>query len=224
MPPSLALIQRAVARSMKLRTRDKPEHGAYHVDAASMRKRLACIVRYVDPSSRVLCVGDDDLTSMCLHFLGYRQVTVVDFDLELLDVIERASAGTVRVVSFDLRAVYQSHFPKLRSDFDFFVTDPPYGKDGLRVFAGVGLAALRRGGAGIVVMPSQRVRGSSVGDPLELCRMLQSFLTANGAAAVEIQPDAQHSYHGTVSSLLVLRKTGRAPVRFTSLDGPRSFY
>jgi len=224
MTAKAADIRRVVRRALPRRTQDKPEQGAYHVDAPSMHRRLALLTRLVAPSQRVLLVGDDDLTCLCLHWLGYRHITLVDFDEELLDIVRRESKSKVATIAHDLRGVYRGKLPRLGQGFDLFITDPPYGPDGLRAFTGVGLGALRVGGHGVVVAPSARVAGSSVGNPLELALCLQEFTSANGAALVELEPSCQRSYHGTVSSMLVLRRVLKRSIDFSALDGPREFY
>lgn len=225
MESAAARIRDAVRKSMRLRTPDKPQHGAYHVDFRSMLTRIATITKHAEKSSPILLVGDDDLTSLVLHYLGFSDVTVIDFDSELLQTVKRASKDRIRTLSFDLRGIYRGKLPRLSARHALFVTDPPYGVDGLRVFAGVGLRALAPGGYGIVVCPSRRIDGSSVGDPLALGRSLQSFLIASGAVVTELIPDAQRSYHGTLSSLVVVQKIdARARVDFAVLAGPGSFY
>jgi predicted methyltransferase len=189
-----------------------------------MLRRLALLTRLAAPSDRVLLVGDDDLTSLCLHWLGYQKLTLVDFDAELLDIVRRESKKKVVTVVHDLRGAYRGSFPKLGKGFDLFITDPPYGPDGLCVFAGVGIGALAPGGHGVIVAPAERVAGSSVREPLRLAAALQSFVTTNGAALVDMEPNSQRSYHGTVSSMLVLRRVGRRAVDFSRLRGPKEFY
>jgi predicted methyltransferase len=218
-------IRQAVRRSMRLRTPDKPQQGAYHVDFPSMLARIGCVARHADRKSPILLVGDDDLTSVCLHMLGFSDITLLDFDEELLAIAERASRGKIRAVCFDLRGVYSGKLPRLGARHRLFLTDPPYGRDGLRVFAGVGMRALAPGGTAMVVCPTHRAENSSVGDPLELGHLLQTFLLASGATMIDLLADSQRSYHGTVSSLLVAQKSKRrARVDFSALAGPRWFY
>lgn len=224
MSKRVADIRRVVGRAVPLRTADKPKQGAYHVDVPSMHRRLALLVGLAAPSDRLLLVGDDDLTSLCLHWLGYTRLTLVDFDAEVLDIVRRESKRKITTLEFDLRGVYRKRLPKLESHFDLFITDPPYGRDGLRVFAGVGIGALKPGGHGVIVAPAERAARSSVADPLELGVALQGFVTANGAALVDIVPKSQRSYHGTVSSMLVLCRAKKRRIDFSALDGPGAFY
>ncbi|MFO0565750.1 MAG: bis-aminopropyl spermidine synthase family protein [Polyangiaceae bacterium] len=129
-------IRRVVRRCMPLRTPDKPEHGAYHVDAPSMQRRLARITSLVRPDERVLCVGDDDLTSLCLHWLGYRHVTLVDFDGELIETVARESKRKIQTITHDL-GPYIKQLPKLRQGFDLFVLRPALqARQAARVFRG----------------------------------------------------------------------------------------
>lgn len=224
MSANAAEIRRVVRRAIPLRTPDKPAQGAYHVDAPSMQRRLGLLTRLATPRERVLLVGDDDLTSLCLHWLGYSDLTVVDFDAELLDIVRRESKRKVVTVKHDLRGAYRGRLPKLGKSCDLFITDPPYGPDGLRVFAGVGIGALRVGGRGVIVAPAARVAGSSVRDPLSLGVALQAFIAANASALEDIEPSCQRSHHGTVSSMLVLRRVKKRAVDWSALEGAEVFY
>lgn len=209
---------------MTLRLGDKPEIGAYAIDFRSMIRRVRAIERFASKDEPILFVGDDDLASLAIHFLGYRNLTLLDFDSDLLSVVARASRGRIRVVEHDLRSVYRGRLPRLARDHVLFVTDPPYGADGLRVFSGVGLGALRVGGHGLVVCPSERAPGSSVGQPLELTALLQRFVLQSGGVFVGVDERAARSYHGTVSHSWVVRKLTRAKAPFDSLLGPHAFY
>ncbi|MGE0787167.1 MAG: bis-aminopropyl spermidine synthase family protein [Sandaracinaceae bacterium] len=218
-----AAVRSAVRRAMAARTPDKPAIGAYHVDRPSMLERVRTLLALA-PKGRVLFVGDDDLTSVALHHLGVRNITVVDLDPEVLAAIDTETRGRVRTVEFDLRGTYEGRWPRVGRGFALFSTDPPYTRDALRVFTAVGLRALDEGGAGYVVYPAEAPRGSSVREPDELARALQGFITANGSILVDVRARSQRSFHGTVSSALVLRRIDKRKVLLDDLSDPAEFY
>ena len=175
-------------------------------------------------SDRILFLGDDDLASLAAHFLGYSNLTVLDLDRQLLAVVDKHSRGRIRTVAHDLRGLYRGRLPRLGAKFDLFVTDPPYGADGLRAFSGVGLANLALGGMGLVAAPERRAPVTSVGDPETLTHSLQEFLVASGGLLLRADSAAIRSYHGTVAMMLWLKKHARRKPRFDLLEGPGAFY
>ncbi len=209
---------------MALRLEDKPELGAYHVDFASMVRRMRAIEAICEKSDRILFLGDDDLASLAVHFLGYHNLTVLDLDQQLLAVVKKHSRGRIRTVPHDLRGVYRGRLPRLGVKFDLFVTDPPYGADGLRAFSGVGLANLALGGMGLVATPERKAPVTNVGDPETLTHSLQEFLIASGGLLLRADSAAIRSYHGTVATMLWLKKHTRRKPRFDLLEGPGAFY
>jgi predicted methyltransferase len=208
---------------MQLRTPDKPEVGAYHIDAPSMRRRLKLLRELAGPTEPVLFVGDDDLACLALSLLGYRDLTLLDNDPELLEIVARHGRGRVKTQRFDLRRIYEGKRPRLPQRFKLFVTDPPYGPDGLRVFTGVGLSALQAGGLGVVVYPTRRAAQTSVAEPDELAQKLQRFVLDSGSVIVDVKRDSQRSYHGTGSSMLVVKRCTKEPIAFSQLEGPDAF-
>jgi hypothetical protein len=214
-----------VQRIMSLRSPDKPEIAAYHIDRRSTRTRLRLIERYARRDSKILFVGDDDLVSLGLHLLGYSNISVLDFDRDLLMKIRQVSRDRVETRRFDLQRVYSGELPRLRADFDLVVTDPPYTEDGLRIFSGVGLRQLKANGHALIVFPAVRAERSSVGAPEMLAHALQAFLVASGSLLIEILPRSQRSYHGTISSMGIVKRCDvGAPIDFECLLGPSRFY
>lgn len=224
MSPPASKLREIARRIAARRTPDKPALGAYHIDLRSTYRRLRTLTRLASPDDAILFVGDDDLVSLGLSWLGYSRVTLVDIDPDVIERVVEGSEGRVRTVRFDLRRGYDGVWPRLRRDFDLFVTDPPYGEDGLRVFTGFGLRCLRRGGLGYVVHPSRRAPVTSVGDPDLLALTLQRFLSTAGAAVVDVELQTQVSYHGTVSSVCLVRRVEVREPPWATLTGPGAFY
>ena len=84
-----------------------------------------------------MCVGDSDLTSIALGFLGAaKKIVVMDLDQDLLDLIAQTSQRFdlhIETVQQDFREPL-----KVNEAFDVFVSDPPYTFDGLEAFLNVG--------------------------------------------------------------------------------------
>lgn len=209
---------------MHKRLEEKPAIGAYHVDARSMLRRLRAVTTLCKPSDRVLFVGDDDLASLALHHIGFANLTVIDIDRDLLGVLARETRDRVHTMPYDLRSVYDGKWPKISGGFSLFVTDPPYGADGLRVFSAVGLRSLAVGGHGLIATPERRAAVTRVGDPEQLTHSLQSFLLQSGAVIQRVESGAARSYHGTVASVLWVKKIKRCAPDLAALTGPRAFY
>jgi len=217
-------VRSIVSHVVKKRTKDKPGLTAYHIDYFSTLRRVKTILKYSSKNSNVLFVGDDDLISVILSLIGYSNIAVIDLDEELLGIISSTSRNKVKAIKFDLKKVYKNKYPPLKSNFDIFVTDPPYSEDGLRIFPAVGIKYLKINGIGMIVSPSKKIPNVSVRDPDKLTYLLENFLLKNGMIIIDIIPDSQISYHGTISSLRVVRKIRNTKIYFDHLYGMNQFY
>jgi predicted methyltransferase len=82
-----------------------------------------------------LLLGDDDFTSLAIAILNVQaEITVIDVDERLLDVIKKIASEEnykIKCIKADLR----KPIPKeLEGKFDTIITDPPYTKSGLALF------------------------------------------------------------------------------------------
>lgn len=103
-------------------------------------------------NKNVLCVGDDDLTSVALaiflkELFDYRylktKIYVYDIDTRILDYIKEVSDREdlrIEVRQIDLRVGLE----KSEMSFDTVFTDPPYTINGLKLFVDRGLESLKR--------------------------------------------------------------------------------
>jgi hypothetical protein len=151
----------------------------------------------------VLCVGDHDLTSLALaRLVPGVEVTVVDLDERVLAYIDEQGLG-VRCLFADLRAGLPS---EAVGAADLVFTDPPYTPEGVRLFLGRGLQALRDREYGRLVLAygfgdRQPALGLKVQQAigrlqLAIAAVLPDFNRYRGAQAV-----------GSASDLYVLQPT-----------------
>jgi len=104
-------------------------------------------------TSKLLCVGDDDLVSVACSLL-YKyithgkgadfQITVVEKDQRVIDYIERISQDyqlDIICIPHDLRNPLKT---TLQGQFDCVITDPPYTFNGLQLFVTRALLALKK--------------------------------------------------------------------------------
>ncbi|HEY4410574.1 MAG TPA: bis-aminopropyl spermidine synthase family protein, partial [Acidimicrobiia bacterium] len=121
--------------------------GLDHVPATpdTMARRAQHLAgEYELGGASVLCLGDHDLTSLAVGSLEPgAELSVVDIDEPILDHIGESAAGlglTVTSAWADLRLALP---PSLTGSADLVFTDPPYTTEGMRLFLGRALEALR---------------------------------------------------------------------------------
>lgn len=92
---------------------------------------------------RIVFMGDNDLTSIAIGLLGgATQLTVLDIDTRVLDLIKEVAAEEqlpIECHEYDARAPLDQG---LRRSFDVVVTDPPYTRAGITLFLSRGAELL----------------------------------------------------------------------------------
>lgn len=131
---------------------------------------------------RILFLGDDDLTSIAVALLrAAREITVIDIDARLLEVVQLANKRESLNVNFlehDLRKPLPEH---LHYHYDVVFTDPPYTKPGLALFVSRGITALQlRKGASIYLAYASQSPRKTLG--------VQKILTTMGLIITERIP------------------------------------
>jgi predicted methyltransferase/DNA-directed RNA polymerase subunit RPC12/RpoP len=116
-------------------------------------RRALCMYQHGALEGRhVVILGDDDLVSLSVGFLGQAlgsrlpaRLTVVETDQRWIDLIQDVSAAEdlgIEVVRHDLR----DPLPRaLQRRFDTFETDPPYTGAGMALFVSRAIQALKPG-------------------------------------------------------------------------------
>lgn len=104
---------------------------------------------------RVLCVGDDDLTSIAIFLILRRisksgraseisDITIFDVDKRILGYINDLSikmGAHINCVQHDFRRTLPRNYA---NSYDCIFTDPPYTLEGLKLFLSRGVSALKR--------------------------------------------------------------------------------
>jgi len=92
----------------------------------------------------VVCVGDDDLTSVIFALSEVpKRVLAIDIDKYLLEIIEEYSQKEglgIETLQLDLRNPVPSEY---RNSFDLFITEPPDTVPGITVFVSRGVELLK---------------------------------------------------------------------------------
>lgn len=130
--------------------KDKPkplkEFDQGYVTAQTTLKRVSFAFSKGDLiNKRVLILGDDDLVSIALGFLGVcKEIFVLDVDKRIIDFIqkikEKEKIKNINTLCWDLRKPLPSY---LLSRFDTFFTDPSETLKALKLFTGRGLSSLK---------------------------------------------------------------------------------
>ncbi|MBI3928019.1 MAG: bis-aminopropyl spermidine synthase family protein [Armatimonadetes bacterium] len=161
---------------------------------------LARVERFsprLQPHSRVLILGDDDLVS--LAFRGARSVDVVEVDHDLVSFLESRAANGVRIRSHDLSGGLPA---EMTGSYDLVLTDPPYAARGMELFLRCAAAALQPG-------PDSRL--FLVTDPglLEKPHELEPFLAKAGLRVERRTPRFSRYVQPTLIRAATLRELTR---------------
>ena len=118
----------------------------------SLRRTLYMYQHGALEGKNVIILGDDDLVSLAVGFLGQalgqlltKRLTVVEADrrwIELIQGVSEAENLGIECVHHNLREPLPDH---LRHQFDTFETDPPYTTEGLTLFVSRAIQALKPG-------------------------------------------------------------------------------
>ncbi|CAA9260818.1 MAG: Predicted methyltransferase, DUF43 family [uncultured Acidimicrobiales bacterium] len=197
----LALVSDLVARAPQAKRH--LDHVAATPETV-VRRALFLEAGFTLAGGRVLFVGDHDLTSLALAAVQPdADITVVDIDDDVLDHIETSAVAhgwKVRCLFADLRAALPD---AMRGWADLVVTDPPYTRDGVRLFAARALESLANAQHGRLVLAygygDQPALGAKVEDALQELGLVYeavhpAFNRYEGAQAV-----------GSASNLYILR-------------------
>nr|SBO94700.1 FIG00663841: hypothetical protein [Nonomuraea gerenzanensis] len=183
----------------------RARHVLDHVSATPetvLRRALLLGARFWLPGSRLLCVGDHDLTSLAVKLVHpATDVTVVDVDDRILAYIDEQRLG-VRTRWADLRL----GLPSSAKDHDLALTDPPYTPEGTGLFVARAVEGLKDGGRVLLAY------GASERTPL-LAFKVQQELSELNLAYEAIYPDFNRYFGaeaiGSAADLYVLRPTSK---------------
>ncbi len=107
--------------------------------------RRALMISADAPKGRILCIGDDDLTSIGLGVLGH-QVTVVDIDERLLELIATTASEfglSIQTINYDVR---EPLLPELLRGFDAVTLDPVSSENWFRLLLSRATSCLKLSG------------------------------------------------------------------------------
>lgn len=180
-----------------------------HVSATPetvVRRALFLGARFWLPGSRLLCVGDHDLTSLAVGLIHpHVRTTVVDIDDRVLGYIDEEA----RRLGLDVRtrwADLRLGLPPSARDHDLAITDPPYTPDGVGLFVARAVEGLRDPARGRVLL----AYGAGDLTPA-LALKVQNALSELNLLSEAIYPDFNRYFGaeaiGSAADLYVLRPT-----------------
>ncbi|GAA3436203.1 bis-aminopropyl spermidine synthase family protein [Kutzneria kofuensis] len=182
--------------------------------------------QYELSGNTLLCLGDHDLTSLAVAAVNPDvEVIVVDLDdrvLAHIDTRARERGLNIRCLHADLRFGLP---PTVMESSDLVFSDPPYTPEGMALFAGRGVEALRDTGSGRLLLAygfsdrtpalGQKVQQELLGIGLVFEAILPGFHRFDGAQAI-----------GSAADLYVCQATsrGRKAAQRTGIytHGPQS--
>ncbi|TMR21234.1 putative methyltransferase [Nonomuraea turkmeniaca] len=190
----------------------RARHVLDHVSATPdtvLRRALLLGARFWLPGTRLLCVGDHDLTSLAVKLVHPEaDVTVVDIDERILAYIDDQDLG-VRTRWADLRL----GLPASARDHDLALTDPPYTPEGAGLFVARAVEGLTDDGRVLLAY------GASERTPM-LAFKVQQALSELNLTYEAIYPDFNRYLGaeaiGSAADLYILRPTTKTRPAVTS--------
>ncbi|GAA3207783.1 bis-aminopropyl spermidine synthase family protein [Nonomuraea helvata] len=190
----------------------RARHVLDHVSATPetvLRRALLLGARFWLPGTRLLCVGDHDLTSLAVKLVHPEtDVTVVDIDERILAYIDDQRLG-VRTRWADLRL----GLPASARDHDLALTDPPYTPEGTGLFVARAAEAVKDDGRILLAY------GASERTPMLAFKVQQALADLN-LAYEAIYPDFNRYFGaeaiGSAADLYILRPTTKTRPAVTS--------
>jgi predicted methyltransferase len=222
-------IEEKAAEYRALRKQPQTSIDQCPVSAPDLARRAAFIYEKGDiRNKRILCIGDNDLTSLMIAHLGQpSEIWVLDIDDLVLHTIAqtaRKQALPIKTLHYDVRTLETKTLPPLgEAKFDTFVIDPPYTDKGFRFFAALGVHYLKRRGVGYALMPCMRLELWSYD---LLFRVLSFFLNLN-FVITDVRSSFQTYEHdaSVISSLIRAERLGFVKDPFAELEKVRGkFY
>jgi hypothetical protein len=190
----------------------RARHVLDHVSATPetvLRRALLLGARFWLAGTRLLCVGDHDLTSLAVKLVHPEtDVTVVDIDERILAYIDHQDLG-VRTRWADLRL----GLPGSARDHDLAFTDPPYTPEGTGLFVARAVEGLKEDGRVLLAY------GASERTPM-LALKVQQALSELNLTYEALYPDFNRYFGaeaiGSAADLYLLRPTTKTRPAVTS--------
>ena len=103
--------------------------------------RAQLMIERLEPGSRVLVLGDDDLVALALvEMTDDLQVDVLELDADLVKFLKEKGGDRFTVLEHNLRHGVPD---SMKACYDAVTTDPPYADDGMRFFLECAKASLK---------------------------------------------------------------------------------
>ncbi|HEX4814350.1 MAG TPA: bis-aminopropyl spermidine synthase family protein [Nonomuraea sp.] len=190
----------------------RARHVLDHVSATpetALRRALLLGARFWLRGTRLLCVGDHDLTSVAVKLVHPEtDVTVVDVDERILAYLDDQDLG-IRTRWADLRL----GLPASARGHDLAFTDPPYTPEGIGLFAARAVEGLTDEGRVLLAY------GASERTPM-LALKVQQALSELNLTYEAIYPDFNRYFGaeaiGSAADLYILRPTTKTRPAVTS--------
>ncbi|MGP3930594.1 bis-aminopropyl spermidine synthase family protein [Nonomuraea sp. KM88] len=190
----------------------RARHVLDHVAATPetvLRRALLLGARFWLPGTRLLCVGDHDLTSLAVKLVHPEtEVTVADIDERILAYIDAQELG-VRTRWADLRL----GLPASARGHDLALTDPPYTPEGVGLFVARAVEGLKDDGRVLLAY------GAGERMPMLAFKVQQALADLN-LAYEAIYPDFNRYFGaeaiGSAADLYILRPTSKTRPAVTS--------
>jgi len=187
----------------------------FATEKTSVQKALILQKNNFSKDANIAVLGDDDLVSLVLAKLGFKNITIFEIYDEIINLIDKVSNENnfnITCVKYNAKETIN---PTYTSKFDVVLTDPPYTQNGIELFLDRSISLLsNKGLKGSFIYLNY---GNSFKNYNEFFRIYNVFLKYN--LVVENVLNKFNSYIGaegigSTSNLYILRTTQKT----SSLD------
>lgn len=207
--PELKKIKAIVNKISKSRPKSNELIDQCPILNRDLAQRVRLILNNISSinKKRILFIGDDDLASAVLANLSKPQLTVIDIDEEVLSTIKNVvpNHSNMKYIKANILDIVDGKTKDpIQSNFDVFVTDPPYTETGYKYFLNYGIKHLTMNGLAFIAVPYMNYEEWSS----ELLFKVEKILLQNGLAVIEVIPGFAEYMHADkiISSIIIAKK------------------
>ena len=212
-------MDEAIKKAIESRPSPNFQVGQYHIDAASLKRKIHKIKELLEKGD-ILILGEDDMASVALSSLKQYNITIIDNDKRIIEAAKANCYTPLTAIEFNIQDLYQNKFPTL-AKFDLFTTDPPYSVDGMILFIAIGIKFLKIGGYGLVVNYLNKDKQKTI----DVSNAVYEFIKTNGCIIETQIPNFIYSpLSDKHCELIIIKKAQDQELNLKSIEGPEYFY
>lgn len=128
---------------------------------------------------KILLIGDDDLVSVELSLRNFKNITVIDCDINLIEKLKIITHGAKYPITFIHLNIYNGIPKYLSNIFDIVCFDPPQNFEDLNIFINCALKTIKNENSMLYIMLNSYSLGKINLDTFILNMQIHGFINMN---------------------------------------------